>query len=156
MLDYCADSRNLAAHPATTSSSRTTFKFRLFLGPPSCLNVMNDEVLSDFFRVAYSQTLDSKIVSKYKLFRACSWKNWGGDVGGVDSGSGEFQGGASHEWIRTSPIQVLFRDPMSDADVCIIEAWNIMCDESRGIWKVVAVAGLKKNLHCHWYLHYGK
>lgn len=28
------------------------------------LNVMNDEVLSDFFLVAYSQILDSKIVSK--------------------------------------------------------------------------------------------
>ena len=28
------------------------------------VNVMNDEVLSDFFLVAYSQKLDSKIVSK--------------------------------------------------------------------------------------------
>jgi len=37
-----------------------------------CLNVMNDEVLSDFFLFPYSQILDSKLVSKYKLFRACS------------------------------------------------------------------------------------
>jgi len=35
LLEYCVDSRHLAAHPATTSSSRAMFKFRLFLGPPS-------------------------------------------------------------------------------------------------------------------------
>jgi len=34
LLEYCVDSRHLAAHRATTSSSRNTFKFRLFLGPP--------------------------------------------------------------------------------------------------------------------------
>jgi hypothetical protein len=35
LLEYCVDSRHLAAHRATTSSSRATFKFRLSLGPPS-------------------------------------------------------------------------------------------------------------------------
>ena len=45
---------------------------------------------------------------------------------------------------------IFFTDPMSDAEDCKIEARNIMCDESGGIWKEVAVAGLKKkNLHCH-------
>ena len=66
-----------------------------FKGLKIYLNVMNDEVLSDFFLVAYSQILDSKIVSKQKTFRAYSRKNWGGDVGGVDGGSGVFKGGAT-------------------------------------------------------------
>jgi hypothetical protein len=35
LLDYCVDSPYIAAHRATTSSSRATFKFRLFLGPSS-------------------------------------------------------------------------------------------------------------------------
>ena len=35
LLEYCVDLRHLAAHRATTSSSRATFKFRLFLGPPT-------------------------------------------------------------------------------------------------------------------------
>ena len=34
LLEYCFDSRHVAAHRATTSSP-TTFKFRLFLGPLS-------------------------------------------------------------------------------------------------------------------------
>ena len=34
LLEYCVHSRHLAAHRATTSISRATFKFRLFLGPP--------------------------------------------------------------------------------------------------------------------------
>jgi len=34
LLEYFVDSRHLAAHRATTSSSRATFKFRLFLGLP--------------------------------------------------------------------------------------------------------------------------
>jgi hypothetical protein len=34
LLEYCVDSRHLAAHRAITSSSRATFKFRLFLGLP--------------------------------------------------------------------------------------------------------------------------
>jgi hypothetical protein len=45
---------------------------------------------------------------------------------------------------------IIFIDSMSDAEDCIIEARNIMYDEAGGIWKEVAVAGLKKkNLHCH-------
>jgi hypothetical protein len=32
LLEYCVGSRHLAAHRANTSSSRATFKFRLFLG----------------------------------------------------------------------------------------------------------------------------
>jgi hypothetical protein len=39
MLEYCVDSRHLAAHRATTSSSGVTFKFRLFLGSPSYLTL---------------------------------------------------------------------------------------------------------------------
>jgi len=35
LLEYCGDSRHLAAHRATTSSSRATFKFQLFWGPLS-------------------------------------------------------------------------------------------------------------------------
>jgi len=34
LLEYYVDSRHLAAHRATTSSSRATFKFRLFWVPP--------------------------------------------------------------------------------------------------------------------------
>jgi hypothetical protein len=34
LVEYCVDSRHLAAHRATTSSSRATFKFLLFLGSP--------------------------------------------------------------------------------------------------------------------------
>jgi hypothetical protein len=34
LLEYWVDSRQLAAHRATTPSSRATFKFPLFLGPP--------------------------------------------------------------------------------------------------------------------------
>jgi len=34
LLEYCVDSRHLAAHRATTSSLRATFKFWLFLAPP--------------------------------------------------------------------------------------------------------------------------
>jgi hypothetical protein len=37
LLEYCVDSRHLEAHRAITSSSCATFKFRLFLGPPSYL-----------------------------------------------------------------------------------------------------------------------
>jgi hypothetical protein len=33
LIEYCVDSRHLAAHRATTSSSRAIFKFRLFLSP---------------------------------------------------------------------------------------------------------------------------
>jgi hypothetical protein len=40
LLEYCVDARHLAAHRATTSSSRATFKFRLFLGPPSYLHLL--------------------------------------------------------------------------------------------------------------------
>jgi len=41
LLEYCIDSRHLAAHRATTSSSRATFNFRLFLGPPRLLPEAN-------------------------------------------------------------------------------------------------------------------
>jgi hypothetical protein len=34
LLEYCVVSQYLVAHRANTSSSRATFKFRLFLGPP--------------------------------------------------------------------------------------------------------------------------
>jgi hypothetical protein len=37
LLEYCVDTRHLAAHRATTFSSRATYKFRLFLCPPSIL-----------------------------------------------------------------------------------------------------------------------
>jgi len=34
LIEYCVDSRHLAAHRATTSSTRATFKFLLFFSPP--------------------------------------------------------------------------------------------------------------------------
>jgi hypothetical protein len=37
--EYCVYSRHPAAHRATTSSSGATFKFRLFLGPPTYMEV---------------------------------------------------------------------------------------------------------------------
>ena len=35
LLEYCVVLRHLVTHCAATSISRATFKFRLFLGPPS-------------------------------------------------------------------------------------------------------------------------
>jgi len=35
LLEYCVYLRHLEAHRASTSSSRTTFKFWLFLGHPT-------------------------------------------------------------------------------------------------------------------------
>jgi hypothetical protein len=60
LLEYCVDSRHLAVHRATTSSSRATFKFRLFLGPPplyssnisSNIYAMSDPVTSS--NIAYT------------------------------------------------------------------------------------------------------
>jgi hypothetical protein len=43
LLEYCVDSRHLAAHRATNSSSRATFKFRLFLDPPRKLLYSGNE-----------------------------------------------------------------------------------------------------------------
>jgi hypothetical protein len=43
LLEYCVDSRHLATHRATISSSRTTFKFRLFLVPPSYIPDKTDK-----------------------------------------------------------------------------------------------------------------
>jgi hypothetical protein len=40
MEQYCVDSRQLAAHRATTSSSHATFKNLLFLGPPSYFEIV--------------------------------------------------------------------------------------------------------------------
>jgi hypothetical protein len=53
LLEYCLDSWYLAAHRATTSSSRATFKFRLFCVPPRTLDVpaanCHDKGFSVFF-----------------------------------------------------------------------------------------------------------
>jgi hypothetical protein len=40
LLEYCVDWRHLAAHRATTSSSRAIFKFQLFLGHPSYCRIL--------------------------------------------------------------------------------------------------------------------
>jgi hypothetical protein len=44
LLEYCVDSRHLAAHRATNSSSRATFKFLLFLDLSSCMYLCRLEV----------------------------------------------------------------------------------------------------------------
>jgi hypothetical protein len=45
LLEYCVDSRSLAAHRAVTSSSRATFKFLLFLGPPTYVGTNADHIV---------------------------------------------------------------------------------------------------------------
>ena len=46
LLEYRVDLRHLAAHRATTSSSRFTFKFLLFLGSPSYAVVTSQQFTS--------------------------------------------------------------------------------------------------------------
>jgi len=58
LLEYRVDLRHLAAHSAATSSSRTTFKFLLFLGPP-------------LYTVVTSQQFTSPLCCSHCIFSLC-------------------------------------------------------------------------------------
>jgi hypothetical protein len=64
LIEYCFDSRHLAAHSATTFSSRATFKFRLFLGLHHIISFTYTIIL----RSVQPYTETKKILDIKKLF----------------------------------------------------------------------------------------
>jgi hypothetical protein len=66
LLEYGVDSRHVAAHHATTSSSRATFKFRLFLGPaPSYISRERERNSHIQFQFIYFNYVRQKIQIVY-------------------------------------------------------------------------------------------
>ena len=72
LLVYCVDSRHIAAHRATTSSSRATLKFRLFLASPPPSYVLIFRNLGKFHEAESSQAKVTRTPTPLPPCRPCT------------------------------------------------------------------------------------
>jgi hypothetical protein len=91
LLEYCVDSPHIAAHRATISSSRTTFKFLLFLGPLSYI-IQGDATMSSqyfillqYYSICFGRSLHPSSGVQETVVTATDIGHISGELGGVKS-----------------------------------------------------------------------